>query len=63
MSSTSKHAIDFFESKNITGTANRSDDTSLKKTDDGNILQDCDLSLLDILSLLQKDESCSDIMS
>ena len=31
--------------------------------DDANILQDSDLSLLDILSSLQKGESSSDIMS
>ena len=66
VSSTSEHviAIDFFDSKNITGIDNRSEDTSLNKSDDASdILQDYDLCLLDILSSLHKGESSSDIMS
>ena len=66
VSSTSEHviAIDFFDSKNITGIDNRSEDTSLNKSDDASdILQDSDLCLLDILSSLHKGESSSDIMS
>lgn len=56
--STSEHAIDFFDSKNITRIDNRSEDASLNKSDDANnIFHKPDLSLLDILSSLQKDES------
>ena len=62
--STSEHAIDFFDSKNITGIDNRSEDASLNKSDDANnILQDSDLYLLDMISSLHKVESSSDIMS
>ena len=60
VSSTSEHAIDYFDSKNITGIHNMSEDPSLNRSDDANnILQNSDLSLLDILSSLQKDESFS----
>ena len=40
ISSTSEDAMDYFDSKNITGIGNRSDDASLNKSDDpNNILQ------------------------
>ena len=63
MSSTSEHAIVYFDSKTITWIGNRSEDPSLNKSDDANnILQGSDLSLLDILSSLQKDENSFNIM-
>ena len=55
MSSTSEHTIVYFASKNITLICNRSEDPSLNKSDNANdILQDFDLSALDILSSLKK---------
>ena len=63
VSSTSEYAIVYFDSKTITWIGNRSEDHSLNKSDDANnILQGSDLSLLDILSSLQKDENSFNIM-
>ena len=64
VSSTSEHTINYFDSKNITGIDNRFEDVSLNKRDDANnISQDSGLSLLDILSSMQKGEGTSNIMS
>ena len=55
VSSTYEHAIDYFDSRNITRIDNRSENASLNKSDDANnILQDSDFSLLDIFSSLQR---------
>ena len=64
VSSTSEHAIDSVDSKNITGIDNKSEYSSLDKSDDANnVLQDPDLSFLDILTSLHKCGSSSNIMS